>query len=45
MSEQDIEYLVYQRMCKYCKNARQCHDECETCEEYDKEVKELCANN
>lgn len=45
MDEKDIEYMVYQRMCSHCPNAVYCNEECETCEEYDKEVKELCANN
>lgn len=40
MSCKDIEYIVYQKLCSNCPNAKQCHEECETCEEYDKEISE-----
>ena len=36
--EEDLEYQVYKRLCSQCPNAKKCHEECETCEEYDREV-------
>lgn len=33
-----IEEIIYARMCKSCPNAKKCHEECETCEEYEEEV-------
>lgn len=35
MNEEDIEMIIYQKLCKYCPNQKLCHDECETCVEYD----------
>ena len=35
-----IEMEIYHRMCGSCQNAKHCHEECETCEEYD----EILAN-
>ena len=34
MSEEDLEQLLYQRLCRGCLNEKQCHDTCEYCEEY-----------
>ena len=31
----EIEMKIYSRMCGSCPNAKMCHEECETCEEYD----------
>jgi hypothetical protein len=39
--EEDIEMALYKRMCRSCPNARKCHEECETCEEYEKESERL----
>jgi hypothetical protein len=39
--EEDIEEHVYNRMCSGCERARYCHEECETCEEYDEAIEEL----
>lgn len=39
--EQDIEEYVYSRMCAGCERERYCHEECETCEEYDNAIAEL----
>lgn len=39
--EQDIEEHVYSRMCSGCERERYCHEECETCEEYDDAIEEL----
>lgn len=36
MNDRDkIEMEIYHRMCGSCPNAKWCHEECETCEEYD----------
>ena len=32
--EEDLEFLIYQRICKGCPNERMCHEECEQCEKY-----------
>ena len=36
---EDLEYQVYKRLCSHCPNQKRCHDECETCEQYDQELK------
>ena len=33
-----LEDKLYSLMCWNCPNAKKCHDECETCEEFDKEL-------
>ena len=30
----DLEFLLYQRMCHQCPNARKCHDDCDYCDEF-----------
>lgn len=37
-TEERIEQLVYSKMCCGCLKEKFCHEECETCEEYDKEL-------
>ena len=44
MNKFDIEYFVYRRMCSLCPNAVRCHDDCETCEEFDNEVSKYSSN-
>ena len=39
--EEDIEYKLYKMMCSDCPNAKKCHEECDTCEEYDEELESL----
>lgn len=34
----DIEELVYELMCSQCPYAKECHESCTTCEEYEDEV-------
>ena len=41
MNEKDLAYQLYRLMCSECPNARKCHEECETCEEYNEEMKRL----
>ena len=36
MTLKDIEMTLYTEMCRACPNARKCHEECETCEEFEK---------
>lgn len=38
---EDLEYQLYKRLCSHCPNAKQCHEECETCETFDEELGEL----
>lgn len=44
MNKFEIEYFVYSRMCYACPNAKRCHDECDTCEEFDNEVSKYFTN-
>lgn len=32
--EEDLEYLLYKKLCSGCPNQKQCHEECEHCESY-----------
>lgn len=32
--EEDLEYLLYTKLCNGCPNQKRCHDECTQCEEY-----------
>jgi hypothetical protein len=34
----DIEMEVYRVLCSQCPNARRCHDDCDTCSAYDREI-------
>ena len=46
--EEDLEMKIYQMLCSNCPNARKCHEQCETCEEYDEEIRkveETCQKN
>ena len=36
-----IEEIVYDKMCMYCPNAKKCHEECESCDEFYEEVDRL----
>ena len=38
---EQLEDKLYWVMCRNCPNARKCHEECETCEEFDKELDRL----
>ena len=38
----ELEQVLYNEMCSTCRSAKKCHEECETCEEYEEELeKEL----
>jgi hypothetical protein len=37
-TEERIEQLVYSKMCCGCPSEKFCHEECETCEEYEQEL-------
>ena len=37
-TEERIAQLVYQKMCSGCTSERKCHEECETCDEYEQEL-------
>ena len=40
--EKKISFELYYSMCRDCPNAKECHDSCESCEEYEEELeKEL----
>ena len=38
LKEMEIEHKVYKKMCLDCMYAKKCHEECETCEEFDEMV-------
>lgn len=38
--EESVEQKVYEHMCSCCPRARHCHEECETCEEFDVALEE-----
>ena len=38
MMSKNYEQIVYERMCASCPNSKYCHEECETCENFDNEV-------
>lgn len=42
---EDLEYQLYRLMCGSCPNAKKCHEECETCEEYDDELARIKKEN
>lgn len=33
-----IETFIYERLCRGCKKEKQCHDNCEHCKDYFKEL-------
>ena len=39
--KQLLESKVYKQMCSNCPNAKKCHEECITCEEYDNKLGEI----
>ena len=40
--ENKVREIVYKKMCSCCPYAKQCHDECEECDEFNEELeKEL----
>ena len=41
MNEKDLIYQLYRLMCSECPNARKCHEECGSCEEYEEELERL----
>ena len=45
MKEKDLMYQLYWLMCRDCPNAKSCHDDCVTCEEYDEELERLLKEN
>ena len=36
-----VEEIVYDKMCMRCPNAKKCHEECESCDEFYEEVERL----
>ena len=41
MNDKDLAMELYWHMCRECPNARKCHEECETCDEYEEELEKL----
>lgn len=39
--KRDIEWEVYQIMCRGCEREHYCHNACENCEEYEEELERL----
>jgi hypothetical protein len=42
--EDNVEQEVYSRMCSSCPNARRCHEDCETCDSYDRAIRQALAS-
>lgn len=40
-----IRLNTYFEMCRYCPKAKQCHEECETCDDYEEQVKKQLDNS
>lgn len=36
--ENKVREIVYKRMCSCCPYAKQCHDDCEECDEFNEEL-------
>ena len=41
MRTYDIEMKLYQQMCSNCPYAKECHENCENCEEFERELERV----